>query len=419
MKTRRRKTPKPKRRKEPTATRRRGPSAAELQKQLDQQAGELTEARRHLTEALEQQAATSEVLKVISSSPGELDPVFQAMLADAVRLCAAKFGILWVAENGGFRSVALYGLPPALTELRQREPFVEFGPLTGVGRVLKTKQVLIIDDMKKDAAFLTHDPRAKYLVELGGARTGVFVPLLKGAEGVGVLVIYRQEVRPFTGKQIALLTNFAAQAVIAIENTRLLNELRQRTDDLSEALEQQTATSEVLKVISSSQGELQPVFQAMLEYATRICQAQFGILNLYDGEAFYNVALHNPPPQFDAMHRGAAIRPHPDMALGIVARTKGIAHIDDIRAQKPYLEGHEAAVRLAEDAGARTLLVVPMLKERELVGTIGIYRQEVRPFSDKQIELVRKLRSPGRHRHREHAPAERTTRIAAAADRDL
>ena len=204
---------------------------------------------------------------------------------------------------------------------------------------------------------------------------------------IGAIIIYRQEVRPFTDKQIELLTNFAAQAVIAIENTRLLSELRQRTDDLSESLEQQTATSEVLKVISSSPGELEPVFEAMLENATRICQAGFGTLNLYDGDAFHNVALHNPPPQY-AMRRGQVIHPHPESALAYVARTKQIAHIDDLRTRQSYLEGHEAVVGLVDLAGARTLLVVPMLKEGELVGSISIYRQEVRPFTDKQIELV-------------------------------
>jgi GAF domain-containing protein len=330
---------------------------------------------RKLAEALAQQAATSEVLQVISRSPGELDPVFHAMLANAVRLCAAKFGILWLAENGGFRSVALYGLPPAFTELRRREPFVAFGPLTGVGRVLKSKQVFHVDDMR-DPAFLEHDARAKNLVELGGARTGVFVPLLKGTEGIGVLVIYRQEVRSFTDKQIALLTNFAIQAVIAIENTRLLNELR-------ESLQQQTATSEVLSAISSSPGKLEPVFSTMLENAVRICGARFGNLLLFDGNAMRVVAMHNAPPAFEELRRRNAVIPLEQSILGPLVRTKKLVHVADITTEEPY-----ASSPLAKAGGARTALGVPMLREDELVGVVAIYHQDVRPFTNRQIELL-------------------------------
>src|SRR4029077_10363617 len=194
-------------------------------------------------------------------------------------------------------------------------------------------------------------------------------------------VLVQSAVRPFTDKQIELATTFADQAVIAIENTRLLSELR-------ESLQRQTATADVLKVISSSPGNLEPIFEAILGSATQICQAGFGTLNLYDDDAFQTVALHNPPPQF-AGRRGRVIRPHPESGLAHVARTKSIAHIDDIRTRKPYLAGNQDVVDLANLAGARTLLIVPMLKENELVGAISIYRQEVRPFSDKQIDLVR------------------------------
>src|SRR5262249_20134606 len=206
-------------------------------------------------------------------------------------------------------------------------------------------------------------------------------PMLKDGEVIGAIIIYRQEVRPFTDKQIALVQNFAAQAVIAIENARLLSELR-------ESLQQQTATADVLKVISSSPGTLEPVFQAILESATQICQAGFGTLNFYEDGAFRSVALHNTPPQF-ATRLGEIIHPHPDSGLAQVARTKQIAHIEDIRTQRPYLEGDPAVVKLADLGGARTLLIVPLLKEGDLVGTISIYRQEVWPFNDKQIALVR------------------------------
>src|SRR5258706_1111869 len=213
--------------------------------------------------------------------------------------------------------------------------------------------------------------------------------MLKEKELVGAIVIYRQEVRPFSEKQIELVASFANQAVIAIENTRLLKEVRQRTDDLSEALEQQTATSEVLQVISSSPGALEPVFQAMLENAVRLCDAKFGVLELYEDGTFRNVALHNVPAEYAKSRRGAVIRPDPRMNLGRVAQTKDVVHTEDLRTIPPYLEGNPDVRALADLAGARTLVSVPMLRQDELIGVIGIYRQEVRPFTEKQIDLVK------------------------------
>src|SRR5262245_16499796 len=221
---------------------------------------------RELSESLEQQTASSEVLKVISSSPGELEPVFNAMLENAARICDAKFGVLHRYYNGAFNVAAMVGVPPVLAHaLLARGAYV---PPAGIAldRILKTKNTLHILDQSLE-------PVKPLSATLAGARTHLSVPMLKEGEVVGAFTIYRTEVRPFTEKQIALVSNFAAQAVIAIENTRLLNELRQRTDDLSESLEQQTATSEVLKVISSSPGELELVFNAMLANATRICGA--------------------------------------------------------------------------------------------------------------------------------------------------
>jgi GAF domain-containing protein len=239
------------------------------------------------------------------------------------------------------------------------------------------------------SAFGSKADMAIALAKLAGARTVLAVPMLKDAELVGAIIIYRQEVRPFTNKQVELVTNFAAQAVIAIENTRLLNELRQRTDDLSESLEQQTATSEVLKVISSSPGELEPVFNAMLENATRICEAKFGSMALHEGDAFRYVAQHNGPPAWlELRRREPLVRPGPGTGMGQVALTKQVYHVADIRTERGYIEGDPVSVAGANLAGYRTLLVVPMMKEDELVGTIQIYRQEVRPFTDKQIELV-------------------------------
>ncbi|MFZ2077667.1 MAG: GAF domain-containing protein, partial [Xanthobacteraceae bacterium] len=195
-----------------------------------------------------------------------------------------------------------------------------------------------------------------------------------------MITVARKVPQPFTDKQIELVETFADQAVIAIENTRLLNELR-------ESLDRQTATSEVLSVISSSPGELEPVFNAMLENAARICEAQFGLLNLYDGSAFRNVALHNTPPQF-ARRLGEIIHPHPESGLAQIARTRQIVHIDDIRTHQPYLEGDKAVVDVADLGGARTVVLVPMLNEGKLIGAISIYRQEVRLFTDKQIALL-------------------------------
>jgi GAF domain-containing protein len=213
--------------------------------------------------------------------------------------------------------------------------------------------------------------------------------MLKDDELIGVFSIYRQEVRPFTDKQIQLVQNFAAQAVIAIENTRLLNELRQRTTDLSESLEQQTATSEVLKVISSSGGELQPVFDTLLANATRLCAAKFGTLFLYEGDAFRTTAMHNVPPAFaEARRREPLIRPFPGSVLRRAAESKRAVHIPDVTLEQAYVERQPLFVSLVELGGFLALLSVPMLKDGNLIGAINIYRQEVGPFTDKQIELV-------------------------------
>ena len=347
--------------------------------------------RRELAEAREQQTATSEVLRVISSSPGELEPVFEAILANATRICEAKFGILYLRDGEAFRLRALHGAPPAFAEASWRDPVVQPGQRTGFGRVIQTKQPVHIVDVTVDPAYAERDPLRVPLVEQAGARSFVIVPMLKENELIGTIAIYRQEVRPFTDNQIELVANFADQAVIAIENTRLLNDLRQRTGDLSEALEQQTATSEVLGVISSSPGELEPVFQAMLANAARICEAKFGAMYLSEADAFRIVAMHNVPPAFAEMRRrNPVFRPNPRIVLARAAATKQTVQIADVQAEPGYLDPLPgfSSPQIVTLGGARTVLAVPMLKMNELVGAIVIYRTEVRPFTDKQIELV-------------------------------
>jgi two-component system, NtrC family, sensor kinase len=344
---------------------------------------QLEACRRELAEALEQQAATSEVLGVISRSPGELARVFQAMLENATRICGAKFGILFRYQGGVFHPAAMTNVPPAFADFLDRQG--SFAPVRGrlFGRLARTKKVIHVVDRATER---TPSPSVRY----GGARSSIGVPLVKGKELIGAFFIYRTEVQPFTHKQIELVKSFAAQAVIAIENTRLLNELRQRTNDLSEALEQQTATSEVLQVISSSPGELEPVFQAILANATRLCEASYGLMYLCEGDALRMAALYGDLPRAfkEQWRSGRVFRPHPDVAPARAVRTRKVVHVADLREDRAYLSGDPLPVAGVEVAGIRTLLVIPMLKEDEPVGAISIYRKEVRPFTAKQIELV-------------------------------
>jgi GAF domain-containing protein len=327
-----------------------------------------------LSEALEQQTATSEVLRVISSSPGELEPVFQAMLANAVRICEANFGVMWRFQGGENYPIAMLNLPPSVDEFLRQRGRRKPTPGSDLDVLRVSKQLVHTFDM----AASDHPTR---IAKSAGVRTQLAVPLLLDEQLVGAITIYRQEVRPFTEKQIELVRNFANQAVIAIENTRLLNELR-------ESLQQQTATSEVLKVISSSPGELDPVFSALLENAVRICSTKFGNLMLLEGDALRTVALHGAPPEYaEARRREPLIRHRPGTVLGQVRATKRPAQIADVQADPAYYED-PSRTSFLKLASARTVVAVPMLKEDELVGAVLIYRQEVQPFTAKQIELL-------------------------------
>jgi two-component system, NtrC family, sensor kinase len=346
-----------------------GKPRADLEQQLE-------ERTRELAEALEQQTATSEVLSVISSSPGELAPVFEAMLANATRICEAKFGVLWTYDGERLHAIALHGVPQAFTEFVQKP--MQPVPSGAFMKLIGGEAVHQIVDLANSELYGS-SPLRRAFVELGGAQTMLWIALRKDDVLLGALAIYRQDIRAFSDRQIGLVKNFAAQAVIAIENTRLLNELR-------ESLQQQTATSEVLRVISSSPGDLGPVFQAMLANATRICEATFGTLWLREGDAFRAVALHNAPPAYaEARRRELCLRPPPDTALGRAASTKQVVQIEDIRTRPSYDPDWRAVIELGN---YRTIVCVPMLKHDELIGAISIFRQEVRRFTDKQVDLL-------------------------------
>ena len=336
----------------------------------------LTETR----EALEQQTATAEVLQVINSSPGDLAPVFDAMLDKATRLCEAAFGQLAIYDGQFFRFVAVRG-EAGFAPTQPRDPLP---PSYGVTwpRIVHGECIVHIHDVRETDQYRSGQESARRFVDLGGGRSLITVALRKDDALMGALTAYRQEVRPFSGKQIALLQNFAAQAVIAMENARLLTETR-------EALEQQTATAEVLQVINSSPGDLTPVFDAMLERAMRLCNAAFGVLWTYDGDRYYATAVHGASPAFMEFLRQPRLPPyHPSSGLGRLLSGEDFSIHDDMSAENIYRSGDPLRRAIVDFAGARSAATVSLRKDGTLLGAITIYRQEVCPFSDKQISLL-------------------------------
>ena len=344
---------------------------------------ENTRLLNELRESLQQQTATSEVLGVISSSPGELKPVFEAMLTNAMRLCEAKFGLMQRYEGDAWKIAAAQGAPAYTEYLQQHYENRQPGPETVSARIARTKQVIQTSDLAASRGYRKRDPVVVAAVDLGGVRTILGVPMLKEGKLIGAIILHRQEVRPFTHKQIELVTNFAAQAVIAIENARLLNELRQRTDDLSESLQQQTATADVLKTISRTAFDLQRVLETLLESAVRLAGAKHGMIFSYDGECCHAVADYNNPPGFLDLWQRTPIRAGRETATGRALLERRPVQITDAQADPEY--EFPEALKLQ---GFRTVLAVPLLRQGVPLGTIGMWKTEVAPFTNRQIELV-------------------------------
>src|SRR5215469_14623185 len=359
---------------------------ADLERQLAERDAELAEAQRNLNqamierdEALAQQTATAEVLQVINSSPSDLAPVFDAMLEKAMVLCEAAFGFVRSYDGEKFGFAASQGVPASLNDfLSETRVPTTINPL---GRIARGETMIHVTDIREEEAYLAGFPGMRALADLGGCRTVLWVALRRGNALLGVFIIYRQEIRPFSDKQIALVQNFAAQAVIAIETARLINETR-------EALEQQTATSEVLGVINSSPGDLAPVFDAMLQKALRLCEAAHGHLYSYDGEFVHTVAVQGEPQFVDLMRQRRSFSLTPGLSTPLSRLLGGelLVHFADARNEPAFTIPQFRS--LVEAGTIRSGFGVPLRKDNNTVGCIFVFRQEVRPFTEKQIALL-------------------------------
>jgi signal transduction histidine kinase len=342
------------------------------------------EDRTHeLSEALEQQTATSEVLRVISSSPGELEPVFNTMLENATRICDAKFGMLFLHDAGVFRNVASHDVPPAWAEYLQRNPIIRPEPNLPLGRVARTKGVAHIADVTQEQAYIDRVPPLVGVADLGGVRTLVAVPMLKEKELLGAIGMFRQEVRPFTDKQIALVASFASQTVIAIENVRLLKELRTRTTELAQSVGELRALGEVSQAVNSTL-EFETVLNTIVTKAVQLSSTDAGTIYVFDEatEVFQLRATYGMDDALIAAIKDRHIRIG-DAGIGQVAERREPVQVPDL-----CLEPPNATLDVVLRAGFRALLIVPLLGAEEIVGALVVRRKQPGEFPKSAVDLL-------------------------------